>query len=153
MGKTDDDFDFDVDKSSGEEEVITKKASSSRGKKRALSSDVEAKPAAKKQGTIMDAFAKASTKVKKATKVESKSSVESSSQQTTASSNMRSSDSEDDFVPAKKKATGSKKKTVLESSDDDAEESFNLAARSKPSRGRGAKKYNFSTEDEDSDLD
>merc|ERR1712037_300388 len=65
--KTDDDFDFDVDKSSGEEEVITKKASSSRGKKRALSSDVEAKPAAKKQGTIMDAFAKASTKVKKAT--------------------------------------------------------------------------------------
>jgi len=148
-----DDFDFDVDKSSGEEEIITKKVSSSRGKKRALSSDVETKPAAKKQGTIMDAFAKASTKAKKATKVESKSSVESSSQQTTASSNMISSDSEDDFVAAKKKTTaGSKKKTVLESSDDDAEESFNLAARSKPSRARGAKKYNFST-DEDSDLD
>jgi hypothetical protein len=104
-------------------------------------------------GTIMDAFAKASTKAKKATKVESKSSVESSSQQTTASSNMISSDSEDDFVPAKKKTTAaSKKKTVLESSDDDAEESFNLAALSKPSRARGAKKYNFST-DEDSDLD
>lgn len=148
-----DDFDFDVDKSSGEEEIITKKVSSSRGKKRALSSDVETKPAAKKQGTIMDAFAKASTKAKKATKVESKSSVESSSQQTTASSNMISSDSEDDFVAAKKKTTaGSKKKTVLESSDDDAEESFNLAARSKPSRARGAKKYNFSS-DEDSDLD
>ncbi len=102
----------------------------------------------------MDAFAKASTKPKKVTKVESKSSVESSSQQTTASSNMISSESEDDFVPAKKKTTttGSKKKTVLDSSDDDADESFDLGARSKPSRGRAAKKYNFST-DEDSDLD
>jgi len=149
-----DDFDLDVDKSDDEEEVIAKKPSSSRGKKRALSSDVETKPAAKKQGTIMDAFAKASTKSKKVTKVESKSSIESSSQQTTASSNMISSDSEDDFVPAKKKTatSGSKKKTVLESSDDDADESFDLGARSKPSRGRAAKKYNFST-DEDSDLD
>ena len=48
-----DDFDFDVDKSSGEEEIITKKVSSSRGKKRALSSDVETKPAAKKQGKLI----------------------------------------------------------------------------------------------------
>ena len=48
-----DDFDFDVDKSSGEEEIITKKASSSHGKKRALSSDVETKPAAKKQGKLI----------------------------------------------------------------------------------------------------
>lgn len=45
-----DDFDFDVDKSDAEDEVIAKKSTSSRGKKRALSSDVETKPAAKKQG-------------------------------------------------------------------------------------------------------
>jgi hypothetical protein len=43
-----------VDKSSGDEEIITKNASSSRGKKRALSSDVETKPAAKKQGKLIN---------------------------------------------------------------------------------------------------